>query len=198
MGIKEKYIDYNARSNWEEANKSVSFCVNDVGAHVGISYLQNKIDPFYGFYFSMSLAAGIQFITCVNGMKIKDKSNPQAQLKFANNWFVFLRNQNFIKNIFSFFIKFRLEAGYGLLRFFISFKSLDLQGFLDALLSGGEEKLELCEGENSVVRLEEYNEACYDETISRKLVAEFKIKEEKNIFKRFLPKIIQFGFTLNL
>lgn len=196
--LKSKYIDYNARSNWEEANKSVSFCVNDVGAHVGISYLQNKIDPFYGFYFSMSLAAGIQFITCVNGMKIKDKSNPQTSLAFANNWFVFLRNQNFIKNIISFFIKFRLEAGYGLLRFFISFKSLDLQGFLGALLSEGVEKFELCEGENSVVRLEEYNEACYDEKISRKLVAEFKIKEEKNIFKRFLPKIIQFGFTLNL
>ena len=196
--LKSKYVDYNARSNWEEANKSVSFCVNDIGVHVGISYLQNKIDPFYGFYFSMSLAAGIQYITCVNGMKILKKNNDIDTLEFSNNWFAFLRNQNFCRGLCSLFIKFRLEAGYGLLRFFISFKSLDLQGFRKVLDSGGAEKFELCEGENSVVRLEEYNEACYDENISRKLFPEFKIKEENNIFKRFLPKIIQFGFTLNL
>lgn len=196
--LKSKYIDYNARSNWEEVNKSVSFCVNDIGVHVGISYLQNKIDPFYGFYFSMSLAAGIQYITCVNGMKIFKKNNNIDMLDFSNNWFVFLRNQNFCRGLLSLFIKFRLEAGYGLLRFFISFKSLDLQGFRKVLDSGGMEFV-LCEGENSgVVRLEEYNEACYNQDNYAVLVAKFKIKEEKNIFKRFLPKIIQFGFTLNL
>ena len=139
----------------------------------------------------MSFAAGVQYITCVDGFKIQRK-------EYNNNWFAFLCNRSFYKNLFSFFIKFKLEAGYGLLRFFISFKSLDLQGFRKVLDSGGAEKFELCEGENSVVRLEEYNEACYDENISRKLFPEFKIKEENNIFKRFLPKIIQFGFTLNL
>lgn len=195
--LKSKYIDYNARNNWEQANKSVSFCVNDFGAHVGISYLQNKIDPFYGFYFSMSLAAGIQYITCVNGMKIYDKEstdeyNSKVLLEVDNNCFAFLRNQNFYRGLFSFFIKFRLEAGYGLLRFFISLKSLDLQEIKKVLEP--ETKFELGEGD-SAVRIEEYNEACYG--TSKSLFANFKIKEEEG-FKRFLPKIIQFGFTLNL
>ncbi len=195
--LKSKYIDYNARNNWEQANKSVSFCVNDFGAHVGISYLQNKIDPFYGFYFSMSLAAGIQYITCVNGMKIHDERptdeyNSKALLEVDNNCFAFLRNQSFYRNLFSFFIKFRLEAGYGLLRFFISLKSLDLQEIKKVLEP--EMKFELCE-EDSAVRLEEYNEACYE--TSQGLVANFNINEKKG-FKRFLPEIIQFGFTLNL
>lgn len=192
--LKSSYIDYNARSNWEEANESVSFCVNDVGVHAGISYLQNKIDPFYGFYFSMSLAVGIQYITCVNGLDIKNEgAQDKNPLKFDNNCFVFLWNQHFYKNLLSFFIKIRLEAGYGLIRFFISFKSLDLQEIKKALEP--EMKFKLGEGK-SAVRLEEYNEACYK--ISEELVAKFNIKEEKNIFKRFLPKIIQFGFTLNL
>ena len=203
--LKRNYIDYNARSNWEEANKSVSFCVNDIGAHVGISYLQNKIDPFYGFYFSMSLAAGIQYITCVNGVRIKDEAVKDDKfdyddadeggarlINFDNNCFAFLRHQYFYKNLLSFFIKIRLEAGYGLLRFFISFKSLDLQEIKKALEN--EMKFKLGEGK-SAVRLEEYNEACYNS--ENNLVAKFNIKNETG-FKRFLPKIIQFGFTLNL
>ena len=207
--LKSKYIDYNARSNWEEANRSVSFCVNDFGVHAGISYLQNKIDPFYGFYFSMSLAAGIQYITCVNGVKIyddKDEGNDKKSAtivasyindgdrdlqEFDNNCFTFLKHQRGYKNLFSFFIKIRLEAGYGLLRFFISFKSLDLMGIKKAL----EPEMEFKLGEGkSAVRLDEYNEACYK--ISEDLVAKFNIKKEG--FTRFLPKIIQFGFTLNL
>ena len=207
--LKSKYIDYNARSNWEEANRSVSFCVNDFGVHAGISYLQNKIDPFYGFYFSMSLAAGIQYITCVNGVKIyddKDEGNDKKSAtivasyindgdrdlqEFDNNCFAFLKHQRGYKNLFSFFIKIRLEAGYGLLRFFISFKSLDLMGIKKAL----EPEMEFKLGEGkSAVRLDEYNEACYK--ISEDLVAKFNIKKEG--FTRFLPKIIQFGFTLNL
>ena len=204
--LKSSYIDYNARSNWEEANESVSFCVNDVGVHAGISYLQNKIDPFYGFYFSMSLAAGVQYITCVNGVKIMNKAVVKDDMfqnddddeggarliNFDNNCFAFLRHQYFYKNLLSFFIKIRLEAGYGLLRFFISFKSLDLQEIKKALEN--EMKFKLGEGE-SAVRLEEYNEACYNS--ENNLVAKFNIKNEKG-FKRFLPKIIQFGFTLNL
>ena len=200
--LKSSYIDYNARSNWEEANESVSFCVNDVGVHAGISYLQNKIDPFYGFYFSMSLAAGIQYITCVNGVRFKneavkndsfsDEDGDEASLEFNNNCFAFLKHQYFYKNLLSFFIKIRLEAGYGLIRFFISFKSLDLQEIKKALED--EMKFKLGEGK-SAVRLEEYNEACYNS--ENNLVAKFNIKNEEG-FKRFLPKIIQFGFTLNL
>lgn len=190
--LKSKYIDYNARNNWEQANKSVSFCVNDVGAHVGISYLQNKIDPFYGFYFSMSLAAGIQYITCVNGMKIHGKDG-STMIEFNNNCFAFLKNQCFYKNLFSFFIKIRLEAGYGLLRFFISFKSLDLNGLLEVVEADGV-KFKLGE-EDGVVRLEEYNEACY--VTSDNLVAKINIKNKKG-FMRSLPEIMQFGFTLNL
>ena len=183
--LKCKYLDYNSRDNWEAANKSVAFCVNDFGVHVGISYLQNKIDPFYGFYFSLSFAAGVQYITCVDGFKIQRK-------EYNNNWFAFLCNRSFYKNLFSFFIKFKLEAGYGLLRFFISFKSLDLQEIKKAL--GNEMEFKLGEGK-SAVRLEEYNEACYNS--KNNLFAKFKIKDEEGL-KRFLPKIIQFGFTLNL